>query len=480
METVNAGGHRIAYERHGEGPPLVLVHGYVGDRRMWRPQIDELSDEFTVVAWDAPGFGGSSDPPEDFALSDFADCLAAFVEALELGRPHVLGLSFGGGLALELFSRHPTLPLTLVLASAYAGWAGSLPAEVADERVRQALRLRRPTAGSVGGGAPSKHVHGLGARRAGRGIRDEHARVSPRRAAGELARIRGGRPSRRPCPRGCAHTAAVRRQGHARSLECCPRPPRRHSRLEAGVHPRSGSRVQHRRPGALQQRGARLPCGPRRPTSRLRSAKRRSPAARPGGRRRSTRRGARTGRATTPAAWPRTSPSPGGKPGWPAGGKSGAHTCSGSMLPVVRGRAPCARGACARRPAVARQQLVLAALAGEDRPVAPDRRVVGPDLGRVRREADVPRAAVLLSRRSRRSCSGARSSAARRRRTPSCWSTTVSVLTDRRVVGRLHAEPHELEEARVDDLALVDRRAAVADACTSCPRSALPSLVSRR
>lgn len=141
METVNAGGHRIAYERHGEGPPLVLVHGYVGDRRMWRPQIDELSDEFTVVAWDAPGFGDSSDPPEDFALSDFADCLATLIETLELGRPHVLGLSFGGGLALELFSRHPTLPLTLVLASAYAGWAGSLPAEVTDERVRQALRL---------------------------------------------------------------------------------------------------------------------------------------------------------------------------------------------------------------------------------------------------------------------------------------------------------------------------------------------------
>lgn len=141
METVNAGGHRIEYERHGEGPPLVLLHGYVGDRRMWRPQIDELSDEFTVVAWDAPGFGGSSDPPEHFALSDFADCLAAFVDALDLGRPHVLGLSFGGGLALEVFSRHPTLPLTLVLASAYAGWAGSLPAEVTDERVRQALRL---------------------------------------------------------------------------------------------------------------------------------------------------------------------------------------------------------------------------------------------------------------------------------------------------------------------------------------------------
>lgn len=51
------------------------------------------------------------------------------------------GLSFGGGLALELYSRHPTVPVTLVLAGAYAGWAGSLPPEVAEQRLRQALQL---------------------------------------------------------------------------------------------------------------------------------------------------------------------------------------------------------------------------------------------------------------------------------------------------------------------------------------------------
>lgn len=120
---------------------MVFLHGYVGDRRTWRRQIDDLSDEFTVVAWDAPGFGGSSDPPETFRLSDFADCLAAFIEALGLERPHVVGLSFGGGLALELYRRHPSVPMTLVLTSAYAGWAGSLPAAVVEQRLQQALRL---------------------------------------------------------------------------------------------------------------------------------------------------------------------------------------------------------------------------------------------------------------------------------------------------------------------------------------------------
>jgi pimeloyl-ACP methyl ester carboxylesterase len=63
-------GLRIAFERAGGGPPLVLLHGYVGDGpTTWRRQIDDLSDEFTVVAWDAPGVGRSSDPPESFGLA---------------------------------------------------------------------------------------------------------------------------------------------------------------------------------------------------------------------------------------------------------------------------------------------------------------------------------------------------------------------------------------------------------------------------
>jgi pimeloyl-ACP methyl ester carboxylesterase len=131
---------RIAYEQIGAGPVLLLLHGGLSDHREWRRQFDALSDEFTVVAWDAPGCGQSSDPPESFRLPDYADCLAGFVAALGLARPHVLGLSFGSGLALELYRRHPALPRSLILASAYAGWAGSLPAEVIEQRLRQVLR----------------------------------------------------------------------------------------------------------------------------------------------------------------------------------------------------------------------------------------------------------------------------------------------------------------------------------------------------
>jgi pimeloyl-ACP methyl ester carboxylesterase len=139
---VEIDGYRVAYERVGAGPELLLIHGYVGDGvSNWSPQIGELSHDFTVTVWDAPGAGRSSDPPDRFGMAGYADCLAGFIERLELGRPHVVGLSFGGALAIEFCGRHPDIPCTLTLVGAYAGWAGSFPAATARQRLDQALEL---------------------------------------------------------------------------------------------------------------------------------------------------------------------------------------------------------------------------------------------------------------------------------------------------------------------------------------------------
>ena len=135
MERIDVDGLSIAFERAGEGPPVVLVHGGVSDHREWRKQVEALSDAFAVVAWDAPGSGSSDDPPEWFRMPHYADCLAGLVRVLSLDRPHVVGLSFGATLALELYRRHPSVPRSLVLLGGYAGWAGSLPPEVVAERL---------------------------------------------------------------------------------------------------------------------------------------------------------------------------------------------------------------------------------------------------------------------------------------------------------------------------------------------------------
>ena len=139
MKRVDVDGLAIAYERAGAGPPLVLLHGGFSDHRTWRRQLESLSHEWTVVAWDAPGCGASSDPPANFALGDFADCVAGLVDAVGLERPHLGGLSFGAGLALKVYERHPQLSRSLVLAGAYAGWGGSLPPEEVEARLARAV-----------------------------------------------------------------------------------------------------------------------------------------------------------------------------------------------------------------------------------------------------------------------------------------------------------------------------------------------------
>jgi pimeloyl-ACP methyl ester carboxylesterase len=133
--VVRANGLEIAYERVGEGPPLLLVHAAASDARMWEPQLAALADEFTVVAWDEPGAGRSSDVPADFGLADYAHCLAALIDALDLRPAHVAGLSWGGTVAQELCRHHSELVATLILADTYAGWKGSLPAEEVRARV---------------------------------------------------------------------------------------------------------------------------------------------------------------------------------------------------------------------------------------------------------------------------------------------------------------------------------------------------------
>ena len=132
---MRANGLEIAYERAGDGRPLVFVHGAAVDGRMWQPQLVSLADEFTVVAWDEPGAGRSSDVPSDFGLPDYANCLAALIEEVGLGPAHVAGLSWGGTVVLELYRHHPELVATLILIDTYAGWKGSLPAEEVQARV---------------------------------------------------------------------------------------------------------------------------------------------------------------------------------------------------------------------------------------------------------------------------------------------------------------------------------------------------------
>lgn len=139
MAEVVVDGLRTAYAEAGDGPALVLLHGGLDDSRSWRLQLEGLARRFRVLAWDAPGCGRSDDPPATWRMADFADHAAGWIQAIGVDRAHVLGLSWGSTIALELYRRHPSVPASLVLASAYAGWAGSLPPEEVTARLDGAL-----------------------------------------------------------------------------------------------------------------------------------------------------------------------------------------------------------------------------------------------------------------------------------------------------------------------------------------------------
>jgi pimeloyl-ACP methyl ester carboxylesterase len=132
---------RIAYTRVGVGPALVMLHGAPCDSRTWQWMLPDLSRDHTAIAWDAPGFGHSSDIDDGWRAAQFADALDAFVAALGVERPHLVGHSFGTMVALSLFRHHPAVPASLVLIGGYAGWAGSLPPEEVARRLEMFLGM---------------------------------------------------------------------------------------------------------------------------------------------------------------------------------------------------------------------------------------------------------------------------------------------------------------------------------------------------
>src|SRR5258708_30172074 len=136
----NVAGHSIAYRTSGTGAPLVLLHGFLCDSRCWRTQFIGLADQYRLVAWDAPGAGFSTDPPDSFTVTDWAHTLAAFLDATGVHRAHFLGLSWGGLLAPEFYRLYPARVDHLVLVDTYAGWKGCLPSEVVEKRRARCYR----------------------------------------------------------------------------------------------------------------------------------------------------------------------------------------------------------------------------------------------------------------------------------------------------------------------------------------------------
>lgn len=116
---VQAGDVRIAFDRVGAGPPLLLMHGAEASRQMFAALMPLLCDRFDVIAYDQRDCGDTEGPERPSTLADLADDAARLAQALGLPRVHVLGSSFGGRVAQALALRHPGLVDRLVLGSTW-------------------------------------------------------------------------------------------------------------------------------------------------------------------------------------------------------------------------------------------------------------------------------------------------------------------------------------------------------------------------
>ncbi len=102
---VAAGGADLAVEVRGEGAPILFIHGFPFDRTMWRHQLAGLS-RWKRIAPDLRGAGASSAPADGYSVARYADDVVQVLDALELERTVMCGLSLGGYVLFELLRRH--------------------------------------------------------------------------------------------------------------------------------------------------------------------------------------------------------------------------------------------------------------------------------------------------------------------------------------------------------------------------------------
>ena len=115
--TVRTNGQELYYEIHGQGPPLVLLMGIGYDSSLWTlQQVPVLCTQFSLVLIDNRDAGRSSRADHPYTIADMADDVAGLLDALDIHRTHLLGLSMGSMIGIEFALRHAERLDRLVLA----------------------------------------------------------------------------------------------------------------------------------------------------------------------------------------------------------------------------------------------------------------------------------------------------------------------------------------------------------------------------
>ena len=138
MAKLNRNGVEIYYEVHGNGPPLILTHGYSSTSAMWHGQIDALSKRHKLVLWDMRGHGQSDYPDDPAAYSEAMTVgdIAALLDTVGAEEAIVSGLSLGGYMSLAFHRAHPERVRALLIIDTGPGFKKDDAREVWNKRAR--------------------------------------------------------------------------------------------------------------------------------------------------------------------------------------------------------------------------------------------------------------------------------------------------------------------------------------------------------
>lgn len=142
LKSVIVEGRRIAYLDQGQGPPVLLIHGFGGSMWQWEHQQAALAGQFRIITPDLLGAGLSDKPDIEYTPAQLLDFLTGFMDALQIPKAAMIGNSMGAGLAIGLALDRPTRVTALVLID-------GLPPNVLDHlgspTLRRALTTPAPS-----------------------------------------------------------------------------------------------------------------------------------------------------------------------------------------------------------------------------------------------------------------------------------------------------------------------------------------------
>ena len=135
-------GVRIHYEEHGEGPAILLSHGFCATSRMWQGQVDAFAGDHRIITWDMRGHGQTDSPTElaQYAAAEAVEDMAALLDECEVERASVGGHSLGGYLSLEFQLAYPERVRALMLFNTGPGYKNDQSREAWNETAEARAR----------------------------------------------------------------------------------------------------------------------------------------------------------------------------------------------------------------------------------------------------------------------------------------------------------------------------------------------------